>query len=201
MFISKDTSMSQPSEARIKKKQYNTDTFKGASFSLKNRIGRIAWQFVSLLFFRITPKPFHMWRSFILRCFGAKVGHGVHVYPAVKIWAPWNLELGDECGVANGAILYSQGKIKIGKRSVISQGAHICTGTHDYKQKGFPLITKPIIIGDHTWIAAEAFIHPGVTINEGCIIGARSVVTADMPSWMVCAGHPCAPIKPRERIN
>ncbi len=55
----------------------------------------------------------------------------------------------------------------------------------------------PIYIGDHAWIAAEAFVHPGVIIGEGCVIGARSVVNKDMPAWMVCAGHPCKPIKER----
>jgi putative colanic acid biosynthesis acetyltransferase WcaF len=122
----------------------------------------------------------------------------VHVYPGVKIWAPWNLELADECGIANGVILYSQGKITVGRRAVISQGAHLVTGTHDYSDAGFPLITKPIHIGDHAWIATEAFIHPGVTIGLGCVIGARAVVNKDMPAWMVCAGHPCKAIKSRQ---
>ncbi|TFZ63334.1 putative colanic acid biosynthesis acetyltransferase [Hymenobacter sp. UV11] len=175
----------------------NVDTHKEPSFSLRNRLGRISWQFFSLLLFRFSPKPFHAWRSFLLRCFGAKVGQGVHVYPGVKIWAPWNLELSDECGIASGATLYSQGKICIGRRAVISQGVHLVTGTHDYSQPGFPLVTAPISIGNQVWIAAEAFVHPGITIGEGCVIGARSVVTKDMPKWMVCTGHPCVPIKPR----
>ena len=175
----------------------NTNTHTGPSFSLSNRLGRIVWQLCSFLFFRYSPRPLHKWRALLLQCFGAKVGRGVHVYPGVTIWAPWNLELADECGIASGAILYSQGKITIGRRAVISQGAHLVTGTHDYSNPGFPLITKPIHIGDQAWIAAEAFIHPGVTISEGCVIGARSVVTKDMPGWMVCAGFPCKPLKPR----
>lgn len=176
---------------------HNIDTYKGPSFSLANRTLRILWNIVYFLFFRYSPKPFHQWRATILYLFGAKLGKGVHVYPKVKIWAPWNLELGDECGVGDDAILYSQGKICLGKRVVISQGTHLCTGTHDYTKKGFPLITRPIIIKDNVWIAAEAFIHPGVTIGEGTVIGARAVVTKDMPEWMVCAGHPCKPLKPR----
>lgn len=139
----------------------------------------------------------HNWRAFVLRMFGAKVGRGVHVYPGVKIWAPWNLDLADECGIANGAILYSMDKIIIGRRAVVSQGAHLVAGTHDYTKVGFPLITKPIYIGDYVWIATEAFIHPGVNVKEGCVVGARSVVTKDMPEWMVCAGNPCRPIKNR----
>jgi putative colanic acid biosynthesis acetyltransferase WcaF len=158
---------------------------------------------VDLILFKLSPKPLHFWRAFLLRCFGAKVGKNVHVYPGVKIWAPWNLDLGDECGIANGAILYSQGKITVGYRAIISQGAHICAGTHDYTISGHPLVTKPIEIQDNVWVAAEAFVHPGVVIGEGCVIGARSVVTRDMEPWMVCAGHPCKPLKPRiyDNIN
>jgi putative colanic acid biosynthesis acetyltransferase WcaF len=61
----------------------------------------------------------------------------------------------------------------------------------------FPLIAKPIVVGGSAWIAAEAFVHPGITIGEGAVIGARAVVTKDMPAWMVCVGHPCQPVKPR----
>jgi len=173
------------------------DSYSRPSFSLQNRLARVLWNFVSIVFFYYSPKPLHAWRRFLLRIFGAKVGKSVHIYPKVKIWAPWNLDFGDECGVANGAILYSQGKITIGKRTVISQGSHLVAGTHDYTKMGFPLITMPINIGDYVWVAAESFIHPGITIGTGAVIGARSVVIKDMPEWMVCAGHPCKPFKER----
>lgn len=179
----------------------NQDTFTGPSFSLRNRLGRVVWGLAYTLLFRFSPRPFHGWRSFLLRCFGAKVGRGVHVYPGVRIWAPWTLELADEAGVANGAILYSLARITIGRRAVVSQGAHICAGTHDYTRPGSPLVAMPIQIGDFAWVAAEAFVHPGLTIGEGCVIGARSVVTRDMPSWTVCAGHPCKPIKERKMVE
>ena len=175
----------------------NTDTIKGASFSLKNRLARLLWHIIAFIFFKYSPKPLHAWRSFLLRLFGAKVGKGVHVYPKVSIWAPWNLILKDECGIANGVTLYSQGRITVGKRAVISQGAHLVAGTHDYTKLGFPLYTKPIVIGDYAWVAADSFIHPGVEIGEGAVIGARAVVTKNMPPWMVCSGHPCKSIKVR----
>lgn len=177
---------------------HNQNTHTGPSFSLKNRLARVVWNVVYWLLFRTSPRPLHHWRSFLLRCFGARVGKGVHVYPRVKVWAPWNLEIDDEAGIADGVTLYSQGKISIGRRVVISQGAHLVAGTHDYTDPGFPLITKPITIKDHVWVAAEAFIHPGVIIDEGAVIGARSVVSRNMPAWMVCAGHPCVPLKERK---
>lgn len=179
----------------------SVDTYKEASFSLTNRLMRVIWGVVYTLFFRYSPRPFHSYRAFILRCFGARVGKGVHVYPRVRIWAPWTLDLGDECGIANGVELYSQGRITIGYRAILSQGTYLCTGTHDYTKAGHPLYTKPIVIGDRVWVAADCFIHPGVTIGAGAVIGARSVVTRDMPPWMVCAGHPCTPLKERIMVD
>jgi putative colanic acid biosynthesis acetyltransferase WcaF len=160
----------------------------------------VLWAAACLLFFRFTPRPCFAWRALVLRCFGAKIGRGCRIYRKAEIWAPWNLECGDQVCVADRVILYSQGRISLGTRSVISQGSHLCTGTHDYLSPGFELCTRPIQVGAHAWLAAEVFVHPGVTIGEGAVIGARAVVTRDMPAWTVCAGHPCQPIKARPRL-
>lgn len=168
-------------------------------FSLKNKILRVIWKSVEITFFRWSPRPFHKWRSFLLRCFGAKVGMGVHVYSKVKCWAPWNLEIGNHTGIADGVTLYSQGKIKIGDRCIVSQNSYLCTGTHDYNTPEYNLYTKPIIIGNDCWIAAEVFIHPGVTLPTGVVVGARSVVIASLPEWSVCSGNPCVLIKKRKQ--
>ena len=181
-----------PVEYRAKCSAYT-----GPSFSLRNRACRLLWMLVSCLLFAPSPRFLHGWRAFLLRLFGATVGRGVHVYPKAEIWAPWNLVLHDECGIADGAILYSQALIELGHRAVVSQGAHLCTGTHDFEVAGHLLVAKPIRIGEYAWVAAEAFIHPGVTIGAGCVIGARSVATKNMPAWTVCAGHPCKVLKPR----
>lgn len=176
-----------------------TSAHTGPSFSLGNRFARAAWGIVYVVLFRFSPRPFHAWRRWLLVMFGARIAKGCHIYPKVRIWAPWNLVCDEEAGVGDGAILYNQAPITLGKRVVVSQGAHLCTGSHDYESPGFELFAKPIIVGDHAWIAAECFIHPGVTIGEGAVIGARSVVTLDVPPWTVCAGNPCKPIKPRVR--
>ena len=168
-----------------------------ASFSLGNRIGRVVWAGVYWTLFRPSPRPLHGWRAFLLRLFGARMGKGTHIYPGVRIWAPWNLDCGDAAGVASGAILYNQGFITIGKRAVVSQGAHLCAGTHDHEQPGFPLITMPITVGAEAWLGAECFVLPGVVIGEGAVVGARAVVVKDAPAWMVCVGHPAKPVKPR----
>ncbi len=167
------------------------------SFSRGNRIGRVLWATVYWTLFRPSPRPLHAWRAFLLRLFGARMGKGTHIYPGVRIWAPWNLECGDAVGVASGAILYNQGFITLGRRAVVSQGAHLCAGTHDHEQPGFPLVTRPITVGAEAWLGAECFVMPGVVIGEGAVVGARSVVVKDTPAWMVCVGNPAKPVKPR----
>ena len=177
---------------------HNQDTYTGASFSLKNRIARIIWNTTYLFLFKYSPRPLHSWRSFLLKLFGAKIGKRVHIYPKVKIWAPWNLVIQDEVGVADGVDLYSQGKIILEYRAIISQRSYVCTGTHDFNKSGHPLYTQDIRVGKYAWIAAEAFIGPGVTINEGAVVGARAAVFKDVNSWSVVGGNPAKFIKKRE---
>jgi putative colanic acid biosynthesis acetyltransferase WcaF len=178
------------------------DPFRGASFSLLDRLRRQLWNIVHALLFRWSPRPFHGWRALLLRLFGARMGRGCHVYPGVRIWAPWNLVLGDHVGIADGVTLYSMATITIGSYAVVSQGAHLCCGTHDYNSSNFQLIAKPIAIGAQAWICAEAFVHPGVTIPDGCVVGARSVVTKPLPNaWHVYAGNPCHQVAARSRAG
>ncbi len=77
----------------------------GPSFPFRNRLARFVWGVAYLIFFRFTPRSLHAWRALILRCFGAKIGRGCHIYPKAEIWAPWNLQCEDEVGVADRVIL------------------------------------------------------------------------------------------------
>jgi putative colanic acid biosynthesis acetyltransferase WcaF len=167
------------------------------SFSLRNRLARVAWNMTYHLLFKPSPRPFHEWRSFLLRRFGATIGKHCHVYPKAIIWAPWNLEMDDYAGMADEVNCYSIATVSLGKKAVISQGTYLCTGTHDYTDPNFQLCAHPIKIGDRAWLCAESFICPGVTVGDGAVVGARSVVTTNIPAWTVCAGNPCRPIKPR----
>lgn len=169
----------------------------GPSFSLSNRATRVLWRTVWFFLFRPSPKPLHAWRRLLLLMFGAKIGLRTHVYGDVDIWAPWNLSIGSDACLGPRVICYNIDKITIGDRTVISQGVHLCTGSHDYESPSFQLIAKPIIIDSDVWVCTDAFVAPGVVINQGCVIGARSVVVRSQPKWMVCSGNPCQPIKIR----
>lgn len=178
------------------------DPYRGPSFSLLNRFLRGVWGGVYMFFFRFSLRPFHLWRILLLRLFGAQIGRGCHIYPKVKIWAPWNLRIGNYVGIADGVTLYCMEQMVIRDYAVISQGAHLCGGTHDYNSANFQLISKPIVIGAHVWVCAEAFIHPGVVVPEGAVIGARSVVTrSPQQTWAVYAGNPCQQVGVRQHNN
>jgi putative colanic acid biosynthesis acetyltransferase WcaF len=170
-----------------------------ASFSLGNRLARLVWGWVWLLLFRPSPRPLHAWRCALLRLFGARLGEHVHVYPGVRIWAPWQLIIGSRVGVADGVTLYNMAPIRVGDNCTISQGAHLCAGSHDIASPHFQLVARPIALADHVWICAEAFVGPGVHIASGCVVGARAVVMTDIDApWTVWSGNPAELRKQRQ---
>jgi putative colanic acid biosynthesis acetyltransferase WcaF len=171
------------------------DFRKDTSFSLAHRLARQAWNIAWAVLFQFSPRPCHAWRAMLLRAFGARLGARCHIYAGAVIWAPWNLECGDDACIADGAEIYNVSPIKIGARAVISQGAYLCAASHDYTLDAFPLVTGPVTIGDGAWVAARAIVLMGVTVGEGSVIGAGSVVTTDVPPGVVCAGNPARVIK------
>lgn len=166
-------------------------------YSLKQQVRRVCWWIGCFFLFKPSLRPMYTWRRWVLRLYGAKLGDHVCIHRSSRIEFPWNLEMGRFSCVGDEAWVYNLGKITIGEFTTISQRAFLCAGTHDYTRPEMPLLTPPITIGKGVWIAADAFIGPGVTIGDHAVVGARSVVVKDLPSGMVCAGHPCKPIKPR----
>lgn len=159
--------------------------------SKKNRVVRLIWGFVWFLFFRTTPRwALHGWRRMVLRAFGARVGRGCRIDPSVRIWLPSNLEFGDYVAIGEGANLYCVASITIGSKVAISQRAFLCTASHDVTCLTRPLISEPICIDDHVWVAAEAMIFPGTQIGKGAVIAARAVIRKRALPWTIYAGNP-----------
>lgn len=155
----------------------------------REKFGRLLWSMAKPLF-RLSPRPMWGWRRVLLRTFGASVGEQVQVYPSTHITIPWNLTLENYSAVGDHAILYALGPIRIGARSTVSQGAHLCAGTHDISDSARPLLKLPISIGNDAWVCADAFIGPGVVVGDGAIVGARAVAMKDIPPNTIVAGNP-----------
>lgn len=133
----------------------------------------------------------HAWRVFVLRQCGAKIGKGCRIYAKTRIWAPWNLECEDNACIGEDAEIYNVAPIILGQGATVSQGAYLCAASHDFRDKNFPLVFAPIQIKAGAWVAARAIVLMGVTVGEGCVIGAGSVVTKSTPARTICGGNPC----------
>lgn len=169
----------------------------GPSFALSNRLYRLAWGVTWLLLARWTPPQLRAWRRLLLRLFGAEVARTTNVYGSARIWSPANLVIGDHAAIGPGAILYSMARITIGPHAIISQRAHLCAGTHDIEDAAFQLHARPITIGARAWVAAEAFVGPGVTVGEGAVLGARGCAMRDLAPWTVYGGNPAGVLRER----
>ena len=137
----------------------------------------------------------------LLRCFGAKVGGGAHPYPRVRIWAPWNLTMREDSCLADDVDCYCVAPVVLGRHSTVSQYSYLCTASHDIRDPAMPLVAGPIELKEDAWVAADAFVGPGVTIGNGAVVAARATVMRDVPAWTVVAGTPGRRVATRPRFE
>jgi putative colanic acid biosynthesis acetyltransferase WcaF len=169
----------------------------GSSFALSSRIYRLLWACVWMLLASWTPPQAHGWRRLLLRLFGARLADSAAIYPSAKIWSPANLQMEAFACIGPRATVYSMAPIFLGRYAIVSQGGHLCAGTHDIEDANFQLKARPIRIEARAWVAAEAFVGPGVTVGEGAVLGARGCAMRDIEPWTVCAGNPAVKIRDR----
>jgi putative colanic acid biosynthesis acetyltransferase WcaF len=170
-------------------------------WTTRQKFGRLAWSLVRATLFRFSPHNAYGWRNFLLRTFRARIGAHVKIRPTVRIEVPWNLDIGDHTAIGDFAILYSLGTITTGRYVTISQYAHLCAGTHETRTRAMTLLRPPIRLGDDVWIAADAFVGPGVNVGDRTVLGARASAFSDLPADVIAVGNPAKPIKPRPPLS
>ena len=164
----------------------------------KNKVIRMLWTMVWGVFAYPLPRSLGSgWKRFLLRLFGAKIDSTAIVYSSAKIYYPANLVMESHACLAPMVNCYNVVMVKIGKNSTVSQGAYLCTASHDITDPRKPLIAASIIIEDQAWVAADAFVGMGVVVGQGAVVGARSAVFKDVEPWTVVGGNPAKFIKQR----
>lgn len=157
----------------------NANFDRGAS-----RLKELAWLIVSGLLIE-SWLPGSGWRVRLLRVFGARIGAGVVIKPHVRIKFPWRLEVGDHSWIGESAWIDNLAVVRIGAHVSVSQGAYLCTGSHDWAKRGFDLIVQPIELCNHVWICARASVAPGTVVHEGAIVAMGQLAAGQVPEWTI----------------
>ena len=179
-------------ETKIDLSQYHS------TLSRRHQMMRLVWGVVWPLATWFLPRSLGMpWKRLLLRTFGAKVAATANVYSSARVYYPANLEMGEYSCLASGVDCYNVDKVTVGANATVSQGAYLCTASHDITNPLNPLITAPIVIEDQAWIGAKAFVGMGVTRGQGAVVGATASVFKDVEPWTVVGGNPARFIKKR----
>jgi putative colanic acid biosynthesis acetyltransferase WcaF len=153
------------------------------------------WVAARWLFFDTSlPWPSAL-RVALLRLFGARVGRAVVVRGKVNITMPWRITIGDHVWLGEEVLILSFAPVVIEDSVCVSQRAFLCTGSHAHRKPAFDLVTKPITLRRGAWVAAQAFIAPGVEVGEGAVVSAGSVVVENVAPRVLVRGNPAAVVK------
>ena len=155
-----------------------------------NRFKLAVWYFINILFFKNSWNPFSGLKVKLLRLFGAKVGKGVVIKPAINIKYPWKLHIGNHVWIGEQVWIDNLDQVTIGDHVCLSQGAMLLCGNHNYKKSTFNLITGPITLEEGVWIGAKAIVCPGITCQSHAILAVGSVASQNLEAYTIYQGVP-----------
>lgn len=134
----------------------------------------------------------------LLRLFGAKIGSGVVIKPAVNIKYPWLLRVGNYVWIGEQVWIDNLSEVVIGDHVCLSQGAMLLTGNHDYRRSTFDLTTRPITLDNGVWIGAKAVVCAGVRCGSHAVLAVNSVATHALNAYGIYQGNPAVWVRQRE---
>lgn len=148
-------------------------------------------------------KSINFVKKLFLQAVGAKIGKRVVMYPGLWISPGRGLEIQDDVDLAKDVLITTSGGVFLGERTLIGYRTQIFSSNHTIPPIGLPFPVsgdkhQKVIILNDVWIGANCIITPGVTINEGAVIAAGSVVTKDVVANSIVGGVPAKIIKMRD---
>jgi len=133
-------------------------------------------------------------------------GKNIHICEGVNISMPEKVIIEDDVYIGQNCEISAQGGVYIGCGTILAHRVEILTRNHNYDSHDLThlpfdnrYIEKPVKIHENVWVGACVVIVPGVTIGEGAVIGAGSVVVQDIPPLAVVGGNPSKIIKYRDK--
>lgn len=166
-----------------------------------SKLKMLLWYYTNIFFFTSRWLPDSGFKVFLLRLFGAKVGAGVVIKPAVNIKYPWRLTIGSFVWIGEGVWIDNLENVVIGDNVCISQGAMLLCGNHNYKKTTFDLIVGSITLEDGVWVGAQSVVCPGVQCKSHSLLTVNSVATQNLDAYTIYQGNPAKAIRKRELSN
>ena len=165
---------------------------------LIRRLKTVFWEFANFKM-RITGYiPSHMFRRFVYRIWGVKIGKGSAIHMFASFYYPRNIVIGEDTIIGEGAVLDGRDKLIFGNHVDVATQVMFYNGQHDIHDQNFKATFAPIVVEDYVFIGPRAIILPGVTIKKGAVVAAGAVVTKDVQEYMVVGGVPAKPIAERK---
>jgi putative colanic acid biosynthesis acetyltransferase WcaF len=169
---------------------------KGNYVASRGFLIELIWFFIEACVINNKLLPVSSVRVALLRLFGAKIGANCRFVHPVRVKAPWNLTVGDNCWFGVDVWLYNQAPIHIGSNVCISQGTFLSAGSHEMRTN-MDLRVEPIVIEDGAWISSKCVVQMGVTIGRSAVVTPLSVVHRSLDAEGVYGGNPCRFIRKR----
>jgi putative colanic acid biosynthesis acetyltransferase WcaF len=154
----------------------------------RSRLIEVLWLLLQVLIASWIPGS--GWRVQLLRLFGARIGRGCVLKPRLRVKFPWRLQVGDHVWLGESVWIDNLSDVQIGKHVCISQGAYLCTGSHDFRDPAFALLTKPITLEDEVWVGAFVRLAPGCVLHRGAVVSMGLTVSGVVPAYTVLRSGP-----------
>jgi putative colanic acid biosynthesis acetyltransferase WcaF len=175
----------------------NLATYDNSWYRPGSPLKRFCWYSVNALIFNSSLFHFYKLKVFLLRLFGAKMGHNVLIKPQVNIKYPWFLEIGNNVWIGEKVWIDNLAKVMIGNNVCLSQGSMLLTGNHDYTKAAFDLTVDRIELEDGVWIGAGAIVCGGTICRDHVVLSVGSVATGELEPMSIYRGNPAVKVKER----
>ena len=130
---------------------------------------------------------------------GMKIGAHTHIWPGARFTGDrlHQIRIGEHCSIPYNSFWVVGDQITIGDYVVLGHNVEFYTSDHDPDDPGFARRDAPINIHDRAWVGSRVMIMKGVTIGEGAVVAAGSLVMEDVPPYSIAAGRPAKCIRER----